>query len=279
MFKKIAIIGLGLLGASFALAVRKQYKKTRIIGIGRDKKKIAEAVRLGIVHEVSDSRTKGIAGADLIVLAPPAASVLPLLAEIAPHLKHGMLVTDFASTKHVIVSGASKLNLNGAVFVGCHPIAGGEKTGFQHARADLFRGKTVVITPDATTPAEPLEELTALWHELKAVIVQMNAQEHDSALAMTSHLVHLASAGLAGTVSRQERLAALTGNGFLDTTRIAKGDEVIWTDIVKTNRSDILSALKRYRTEMKHIERLIARRKYDALADYLKHVKEYRMSI
>ncbi|MEK6795127.1 MAG: prephenate dehydrogenase [Spirochaetota bacterium] len=279
MFSRIAIVGLGLLGGSFALAMKKRFPGTRITAVGRSEQKLRPAVVSGMVDDVTASRTEGVVNAQLVVIGTPAASVAAVLAEIAPFIAPGTLITDFASTKKEIVAAGDDIGFPNAMFVGCHPIAGSEKTGFEHAAVDLFTDKTIVVTPTKHTKPEAVQLLTALWKDLSARPVLMSPEEHDRKLAVTSHLVHLAASALTATVSREDAFTPLIGSGFLDTTRVAKGDETMWTDIVKTNGSDILSALSRFKCEVNEIERMITEHEYDALFAYLKGVRVFRERI
>lgn len=276
MFRRVTIIGLGLLGGSFALAMKRRFPGTVITAVGRSREKLLPAVSSGMIDKAVISRGDGVADAELVIIGTPAASVAPVLHEIAPFISPGTLITDFASTKKEIVAAGDAIGFPNAMFVGCHPIAGSEKTGFEHALVDLYTDKTIVIAPTKETKPEAVELLTALWKDLAAQPVIMSPDEHDRKLAVTSHLVHLMASALAATVSREDTFTPLIGSGFLDTTRVSKGDETMWTDIVKTNGSDILSALSRFKREMNEIERMITHKDYDALYAYLKSVRTFR---
>lgn len=279
VFSRVTIIGLGLLGGSFALALKKRYSGVYIVGVSRSKDTLKGALDSGMIDEATDSRIDGVAKSSLVVIATPVTTIADIFEEIAPFVEEGTLVTDFGSTKVSIVKRAEEIGLLGAMFVGCHPIAGGEEGGWKSAKEDLFKDKTVVITKTPKTDENGIFILESLWKDLGARVVVLSPAEHDIKLGISSHLVHFAAVGLVGVLKNKEGMEGLYGSGFLDTTRIAKGDEKIWLDIVKTNSSDIISGLSVYISELEKIRLWIEKEDYQSVYDYLKDIRNYRTGL
>lgn len=278
MFQNVCIIGLGLLGGSFALALKKRFPDVRITAVGRSKAKLENARASGMVDAISDDRCESVRDADLIILGTPATYVVPVIKEIAAHVHDTAVITDFASTKEEIVREAEAIPLKGA-FVGCHPIAGSEKVGYANAHATLFVDKTIVITPTERTDADAVQRLEELWQTLSAKTLIMDVNEHDNMLAASSHLIHLAATALVGTVHKRAYEQLIYGTGFLDTTRIAQGDETMWLDIVKTNKGAITRALTDYIEELQGMRAMIANAEHEKLYGYLKEEKNFRKQL
>lgn len=276
-FKKVAVVGFGLLGASFALALKELNPQIKISAIGRNAAKLQAALESGMADEVGEEMSLA-EDADLAVVSTPVSTIPDMIKKLSPHLKEGALLSDFGSTKRYICERAAKEELNGAIFIGAHPIAGSERSGFKNAEKDLFKSHAVVLCPDEKTPRRAVDEYSSLWKMLGAEVKIMKAGEHDEILAHTSHLVHLASSALVGAVS-DGGYEGFFGSGFYDTTRVAKGSEKIWNDIVKTNKSDILNALDKYGQEVYKLYKLIEEDDYQNLSDYLKRSREYREKV
>lgn len=241
MARRVAIVGVGLLGGSLGLALKARDAATRIVGVGRRQSSLDEALSTGAVDEVTLDPAEGVRGADLVVLCTPVCTFEPVIQRIAPALSPKALVTDVGSTKAQAVRVAERLLKGKARFVGSHPIAGSERSGPAFARADLYDGKLCILTPTARSDAEALDALDALWRSVGMRTVRMSPAAHDKALARVSHLPH-AVAALLVDVQRAKQLD-LAGTGFIDATRIAGGDPAMWRDICLTNRSALLAAV------------------------------------
>jgi len=249
MFHHIVIVGCGLIGCSFALAVRRAGFEGRITGWG-GMDSIAEAIRRGIISERERSFDEGSpCAADFIYLAAPVVAILDFLRTKAGLLAPGTFITDAGSTKVHICRTARDCLPAAIDFLGGHPMAGSEKSGVEHARADLFEGTVYLLTPDERTPAERLAQMELLIREIGAQPIRVDPEEHDRAVAYISHLPQYLSTALAALIesrSDAERLGSLAGEGFRDMTRLAAARFRLWHDITLTNRENILQALSDY---------------------------------
>jgi prephenate dehydrogenase len=245
-FDTIAIIGVGLLGGSIGLAVRERHLAKRVVGIGRDLARLREAENRRAVTEVASDLTAGVRDANLVIICTPVETVVDFVRQIAPIVDKGTLITDVGSTKATIVAGADKVLADGkglwASFVGSHPLAGSEKNGILFAKATLFEGRTVVVTPSELTNADATGKIERFWQAVGAKTLQMTPGEHDAAVASASHLPHLIASALAAATP--EVALPLTATGWGDTTRVAAGDVELWRQILLDNRLHTLKALK-----------------------------------
>ncbi len=256
--KRIAIMGLGLMGGSLGLALKAQGFAGKIAGYARRAETRDEALRRKAVDEAFDRPEKAVAGADFVIFCVPILSIPGLVKESVPGLQPGCLVTDVGSTKADLTRQVRAL-LKGAkaVFVGSHPIAGSEQQGLDAARADLYRGAVVVVTPGSAAERKAAGPLKDFWEGLGAVVREMGPEEHDRMMARTSHLPHLVSALLASTVGRDgdpQAVGQFCGPGFRDTTRIAEGSPDVWHDIIRSNRESILAELEAFSAGLKELE-------------------------
>jgi prephenate dehydrogenase len=245
--KCVAIIGVGLIGGSIGLALRKRKLAKQVIGIGRRKSSLANALSLGCVTRVTTSIARGAGEADVIVVCTPVEVIAKHVAEAASHCPEGAILTDAGSVKAEIVREANTALARirrDVSFVGSHPIAGGERTGCQAARADLFQDRVAVVTPLPKTSPDAVARVGALWTALGARVTHMPPDDHDAALALTSHLPHLLASAL--SAATPARLLNLAGSGWQDTTRIAAGDPELWRQIFLANAAHTLSALDNF---------------------------------
>jgi prephenate dehydrogenase len=240
----VAIVGVGLIGGSIGLALRQRGLAERVIGIGRRQVSLRVARRVGAVTNTTIDLDKGVAEAELVVVCTPVGRIVEHVRQAAEHCPEGTLLTDAGSTKRSIVTALDVGLPRGCRFLGSHPLAGSEKTGAGHASAELFDGRVAIVTPTRNTRAEDFDLIEEFWKALGSVVIQMSAEEHDRALALTSHLPHAAAAALAATVP--EKLFRLAGTGMLDATRLAAGDPQLWKEILLLNRDNVLEALQQY---------------------------------
>jgi len=235
---KIAIIGVGLIGGSIGLGLKK-VSANRIIGIPRREETIGLAISRGAIDEGTTDLNKGVAEADLIFICTPINLIPPILKEIAPWLKKGAVVTDVASSKEKIVTQAEKILPTGTFFVGGHPMAGKEEVKLEAAEDDLFSGKTWIFTPTPKTNNRALELTRSMVKLLSCKIIEMDPKLHDLAVAGISHMPLAVAASVVNAVgdakSGKEDMKALAASGFRDTTRIASGDPVLGVDMFTTN--------------------------------------------
>ncbi len=243
-YDRVAIVGVGLIGASIGLALRQRGLARHVVGIGRRSSTLDTARQRGAVTETTTDIATGVAEAQLAVVATPVAAIVPTVQAVAAACPKSCLLTDAGSTKRSIVTALQ----NEPRFIGSHPLAGSENSGPEHGRADLFDGRVVVLTPTSASMPDQVAELEAFWSSLGARVARMTAEEHDEALAATSHMPHLAAAAIAAATPKQ--YAALVASGWLDTTRIAAGDPQLWQQILLDNREPVLHSLGRLQEEL-----------------------------
>jgi prephenate dehydrogenase len=279
VIQRLAIVGVGLLGGSIALAARAHGLAREIVGIGRDRARLEAPLRAGAVDRVTTDLVSGVSDADLVVLAANVLANEELLAAAWPSVAPSAVVTDVGSTKRGIVAVAGRLAVESPRrFVGSHPMAGSEKSGYAVARADLFQGATVIVTPtDASEPAA-VKAVTTFWEAVGGRVSALDPDTHDQIVAAISHLPHVAAWALVDAVARFEPAAlGFAARGFKDTTRIAAADPAMWTEILLGNREAIVASLAAFRGALGDVERLIVagdRRGIETLLARLKTQRE-----
>ncbi len=239
----VAIIGVGLIGGSIGLALRSRGLAREVVGIGRTEKTLRVARRVGAITRATRDVAAGVKEADVVVACTPVATVADQIVAAAAACPPGALLTDAGSTKAGIVSALSDRLDRQSLFVGSHPLAGGERTGPAEASSNLFDGRAVVVTPTSRTKPEATQRAEQFWMSLGARVVEMTPVAHDRAVAAISHLPHLAAVATAAAVEPQHLELAATG--FQDTTRVASGDPEMWTQIFMANRDPVLKATER----------------------------------
>ncbi|WP_419342604.1 prephenate dehydrogenase [Achromobacter sp. PD1] len=257
----LAVVGVGLIGGSFAAALRRAGQVGRVLGVGRNAQSLARAVELGLIDEAA-SAEEAAARADLILLATPVGGLGDVLSRMRAHLRSDTVLTDGGSTKAEVVEAARvALGDRVAQFVPGHPIAGAERSGPEAADACLYRKRTVILTPLAENGESSLELVRRAWQACGADVIDMDADAHDRVLASVSHLPHLLSAVYMEQVAEAADAAtrlALAGSGFRDFTRIAAGSPEMWRDIFLSNRDAMLAELADVRAVLDRAERAIA---------------------
>jgi len=243
-YHTVAIVGVGLIGGSIGLALRKRKLARHVVGIGRRASSLMAASRCGAVTRTTRNLSQGVADAQLVVVCTPVDSVASAVLAAANGAPSGALITDAGSTKLSIVEAVDGRLPRGARFVGSHPLAGGEQSGPAAARADLFEGRQVIVTPTAAGKLSDTRAVSAFWKALGARVLTMSPGEHDRVVAVTSHLPHLVAAALAAATPRE--LLKLTAAGWHDTTRVASGDVRLWVEILRNNRGHVLKALAEF---------------------------------
>lgn len=252
----VAIVGVGLIGGSIGLALRERGLARHVIGVGRRQATLQAARRRGAISSGTQKLARGVAEADLVVVCTPVASIVPLVREVAQLCPAEALLTDAGSTKAEIVAQLDETLDGHARFVGSHPMAGGERSGPQHARADLFDQRTVITTPTRRTAAGDRDKIRQFWTALGAKVVELSPAEHDRCVAGVSHLPHLVAAALAATTSEKD--VQFAASGWLDTTRVASGDVQLWIEILETNRSHVLKSLRQFARLVADLESALA---------------------
>jgi prephenate dehydrogenase len=262
MFAKVVIVGVGLIGGSFALALKQAGAAQVVVGMGRSREAMARALELGIVDALCDSAAEAMRGADLVLLAAPVAQTGPILAQLAPFLEPGTIVTDAGSTKSDVVA-AARAALGPAIgqFVPGHPIAGSESNGPDAALVDLYRGKKAVLTPLPENAAADVERVAAAWRTCGAVIHKLTPAEHDKVFAAVSHLPHLLAFALVDDIAAKPHAGLLfqyAASGFRDFTRIAGSSPEMWRDISLANRAALLTELDAYLAQLTSMRAALA---------------------
>jgi cyclohexadieny/prephenate dehydrogenase len=275
---RLAVVGLGLLGGSVARAARARGVAGEIVAVGRTPATLARARATGVVDRATSDLAEGVTGADLVVLCAPVGLLPGMVRAAWPHLGRGALLTDVGSVKAPVVAAAEGCPPRPAVaFVGGHPMAGSERSGFEASRADLFEGRLTLLTPTGQTPDAAVARLSAFWDALGSQVRLLTPAVHDRAVAAVSHLVHLAAYGL--VAAADEDAVALAGPGFHDMTRVAASAETLWTDIIRENREPLLKALRQYRDLLDGWEGLIRRGEWDALETALGRARARRETL
>ena len=281
MIERLAVVGVGLLGGSIALGARAHDVAREIIGIGRDRARLEPPLRSGAVDRVTTDLAAGVRDADFVVLAATVLANEQLLAEAWRAVAPGAVITDVGSTKRGITAAADRLaRAQPRAFVGSHPMAGSEKSGYAVARADLLQNATVIVTPTDASDPRAVKGATAFWEALGARVSALDPETHDRVVAAISHLPHVAAWALVDAVARFEPAAlAFAARGFKDTTRIAAADPAMWTEILLGNRDAVVASLAAFRGALADLERLIASGDRDGIAALLARLKTRRETL
>jgi prephenate dehydrogenase len=260
LFERVAIVGVGLIGGSLALAARRAGLIGQVVGVGRGEANLRLAIERGMIDR-AELTPAAIGPVDLVVVAAPVGTTAALFAELAPHLAPGTVVSDVGSVKETIVAAAEAALPAGCPFVGAHPIAGSEESGAAAADADLFRGARCVLTPTQRTLAEAEAQIEALWRGVGAEVVKMAPAEHDRALAWTSHLVHALAYTLAHAIEATDPgLFAFAGPSLRDATRVAASRPELWSEIFLANAGAVIASIETFSADLEHLRRAVAER-------------------
>ncbi|HEY8048093.1 MAG TPA: prephenate dehydrogenase/arogenate dehydrogenase family protein [Ramlibacter sp.] len=269
MFEQLGLIGCGLMGGSFALALKRAGLVKRVVGYSKSPSTTQKALSMRVIDVEAPSALLAVSGADLVLLAVPVAATEATFKAIRHLITKDVLLMDVGSTKRDVIDSARRvLREQVSSFVPCHPIAGKEVSGVEHADVDLFHGKQVILTPiDRTNPVQ-LNKATKMWEGLGCEVVKMTPEAHDSAFAAVSHLPHLISFALINAIAAQKDGAdflALAGPGFRDFTRIAASEPKMWRDVLLANRQELLQQAKIFHETLAAMEHMIENGDGDAL--------------
>ena len=281
MIDRLCVVGLGLLGGSVARAARERGLAREIVAVGRRASSLEPALRAGVVDRATTDLGAGVAGTDFCLLATPVTALEGQLAAVWAALPGHALVTDVGSTKGRIVETAEALAARRPLaFVGSHPMAGSERAGFAEARADLFHGATVILTPTERTPADAVARVRGFWEALGGRVTLLDPTTHDRAVAAVSHLPHLVADALVDAVLRMDpSFLDVAARGFRDTTRIAASSPEIWREIFQDNRAALGEAVAAFRKSLDHLEGVIASGDDAAVEAELKRIKQAREAL
>ncbi len=271
MFEQLGLIGCGLMGGSFALALKRAGLVKRVVGYSKSPSTTERARQMGVIDVEAPSALLAVSGADIVLLAVPVAATEATLKAIRHLVNSNMLIMDVGSTKRDVVdAGRRVLRDNIGSFVPCHPITGKEVSGVEHADADLYTGRTVILTPIERTQIAQLKRATDVWQALQCHVVQMSPDAHDAAFAAVSHLPHLIAFALMNGITGQhngQEMLSLAGPGFRDFTRIAASDPKMWRDVLLANKQELLDQSSQFQRALQAMELMISNSNGEALEE------------
>jgi prephenate dehydrogenase len=280
MFTQLGVIGCGLMGGSFAAAMKRAGLVKRIVGYSKSPSTTERAKKLGIIDVAAESALLAVSGSDIVLIAVPVAATETTFKAIRHLVEPGVLFMDVGSTKRDVVDAARRvLRERVASFVPAHPITGKEASGIQHADADLYRGRQVIITPLPQNPPELVQKATDVWAGVGAQVLRMTAENHDAAFAAVSHLPHLLAFAYFSAVMNQplgRDFLALAGPGFRDFTRIAASNPEMWRDVLLANREEVLKQNLRFRRALDALEHVMREGNADALEGLIRGAADAR---
>lgn len=270
-FPRVCVAGVGLMGGSMALAMKRLALAEQIIGVGRGLENLKEAERLGIIDRHTHQIEEGVEGADLVVLATPVRAMPGLVKKCTGRFKKGCILTDLGSTKQKMIEQLFPLLEPGVDFVPAHPVAGKELSGAVHSDPAIFKNRWTIIVPTRKSSDQAIIKIKELWLALGAKVEIMPAEIHDQILAAVSHLPHLVAYGLVAALlemDRQTPMLRFSAGGFRDFIRIAGSSPEMWRDICLENKKQILTALERYGQELAHLRKMIEQEQAEELESY-----------
>jgi len=284
IFRRVALIGFGLIGGSIARAARAQGLASEIVTTARSEKTRARVVELGIVDQVLATNAEAVKDADLVILCIPVGACGLVAQEIAPHLKRGAIVSDVGSVKGAIVREMAPHLPDSVHFVPAHPVAGTEHSGPDSGFAELFIGRWCILTPPDGTDPMAIEALRAFWAGMGARVETMTPDHHDLVLAITSHLPHLIAYTIVGTADELAQVTSsevikFSAGGFRDFTRIAASDPTMWRDVFLANKDAVLEMLGTFNEDLSKLTRAIRRNDGEALFEHFTRTRAIRRGI
>jgi prephenate dehydrogenase len=281
--KRIAIVGLGLMGGSLGLAIKARGLPWHVAGYTRTPERGRRALKRGAIDTLHRTPVEAVRDADLVVLCGPVLALPRQARECRPGLKAGAVVTDVGSTKvYVDKEVADVLRGSGAHFVGSHPLCGSEQHGIDSAHPDLYERALVLVTGTPLVEARAVRLVRGFWKRLGARVVECEAREHDRIMARTSHLPHMVASLLAVTVGRTGRaedVAGYCGSGFADTSRVAEGSPEVWHDIVRTNRANLAEELRAYKGQTERLIKMLDDGDFESIQRFLEQGRAARRSL
>lgn len=284
VFRRLALLGIGLIGSSVARACRKHGLAGEIVGHARRQETRDEAMALGFLDRVEADPAAAVAGADAVMICAPMGAYEDLARAIAPALAPGVVVTDVGSVKGMVAKTVAPFLPAGVHLVPGHPIAGTEHSGPSAGFAELFVGRWCVLTPEAGVDAAAVAKVEALWRGMGMMVERMTAEHHDRVLAITSHIPHLIAYTIVGTASDMEEatqaeVIRFSAGGFRDFTRIAGSDPVMWRDVFLTNRDAVLEVLQQFTEDLVRLQRSIRRGEGDTLQSWFTRTRAIRRGV
>ena len=280
MFNQLGVIGCGLMGGSFALALKRAGRVKRVVGYSKSPSTTDLARRMGVIDAEAESALQAVSGSDIVLVAVPVSATEATFNAIRHGVKPGMLLMDVGSTKRDVVDTARRtLREHIGNFVPAHPIAGSEQAGVAHADAALYNNRQVVLTPLPQTQPELVQQATDVWTAIGAQVLRMTPENHDAAFAAVSHLPHLLAFACFSAIANQPAgrdYLSLAGPGFRDFTRIAASDPAVWRDILLANREEVLKQSQRFRFALDALEHAMTAGNGQALEDLIRNAAAAR---
>lgn len=282
MFEQLGLIGCGLMGGSFALALKRAGLVKRVVGYSKSPSTTERARQMGVIDVEAPSALLAVSGADIVLIAVPVSATEATFKAIKHLVTPNMLIMDVGSTKRDVIDAARRtLREHVGLFVPAHPIAGKELSGVEHSDADLYAGRQVILTPIERTQTPQLQKAVDVWTALGCRVLKMSPEQHDSAFAAVSHLPHLIAFALMNSISGQPQgkdYLSLAGPGFRDFTRIAASDPKVWRDIMVSNREELLAQSKIFQRNLQALELMISSGNTEALEGLIEQASETRSS-
>ena len=280
MFTQLGLIGCGLMGGSFALALKRAGLVKRVVGYSKSPHTTEKAKKLGVIDVAAESALLAVSGSDIVLIAVPVSATEATFKAIRHLVEPGVLFMDVGSTKRDVIDAARRvLKERVASFVPAHPIAGKEVAGIAHADAALYTNRQVILTPISQTSPELIQKATDVWAAIGSQVLRMTPENHDAAFAAVSHLPHMLAFAYFNSVARQpagKDFLSLAGPGFRDFTRIAASDPQVWRDIMMSNREELLKQSMRFRHTLDAMEHVIKSGNAEALEDLIRGASDSR---
>ncbi len=280
---KLAVVGVGLIGGSLALALKAVGAVGEVVGIGRGRANLEVALKLGLVDRITQDLAEGVAEADVVFLATPVQSLGPVCRDAMPHLKPGAVLTDGGSVKQAVIDAIEPFLRADVQFVPGHPIAGTENSGAEAAFATLYHDRRCILTPTEKTSPAALELVERMWRTAGSDVVIMDVEKHDRVLAAISHLPHMVAYALVNSVDAYDRydenILKYSAGGFKDFTRIASSDPTMWRDIAMTNRAALLEMMEQFETFFAELKDDVASGSGERLYEFFHRSKQSRDGI
>lgn len=277
LFRKVTIVGVGLMGGSVGMALRKNKIAKEVVGLSQKQSSIVTAMKHHAIDQGMTDIGKAVRNADLIIFAAPVESIIKLFSAIAPHVKRGTILTDLGSSKVSITEAAQKLLPNPQFFIGSHPLVGSEKQGVENARAQLFEGAKCIMTPREDSNHGAVKKIKKMWEQLGSTVMTLDPHEHDAVLSNISHLPHILAFSLMHTIPQDHLKHA--PQSLKDLTRIAASSPQLWNDICISNAANVVKAIDKIVEELAVVRKSIAQKDQIRLVEYFKKAQENRSAL
>ncbi len=282
-FKNIAIAGLGLIGGSLALSIKENKLAETVTGFGRSRERIKKAFDMGIIDNFFTEFEEGLENADMVIIGTPVRTITSIAEEIIPHLQPGTILSDVGSVKTPVVRSIESTVREDVFFIGGHPIAGTENSGFEASVSTLFNNRICVLTPTEKSNPEALMRLEDFWQSVGSRVIIMDSQRHDSIFAAISHLPHMVAFSLVDAIQQMERfeknILEYSAGGFKDFTRIAASDPVMWLDIALMNKNKIVEAIDYFESSLAKLKSSILSGDEETIKQTFETARDKRRSI